>query len=106
MKIKNFTSPRTGRPVANQFIIEETGGIMGNFIKRETFQSYDSVIAQRTIWGENAIKGGRVDIVLDEKYWDYSVTTGKYRNEFLGEGIAETRAKIASGEYKLENLNK
>jgi len=45
-------------------------------------------------------------IYLDKYSWDYSVTTGKYRNEFLGEGIAETRKKIASGEYILTNLNK
>ena len=42
---------------------------------------------------------------LDEHYWDYSATTGKYRNQFLGEGIAETRAKIESGEYILIDLN-
>lgn len=37
---------------------------------------------------------------LNEKYWDYSATTGKHRNAFLGEGIAETRKKIKSGEYQ------
>ena len=44
-------------------------------------------------------------IYLDKHYWDYSRTTGKYRNEFLGEGIAETRKKIKSGEYRLVDLN-
>ena len=44
-------------------------------------------------------------ITLDIKYWSYSKTTSKYRNEFLGEGIAETRLKLKSGEYKLANLN-
>lgn len=39
-------------------------------------------------------------VYLNEKYWDYSVTTGKHRNEFLGEGIAETRKKIKSGKYQ------
>jgi len=33
--------------------------------------------------------------------WDYSRTTGKYRNEFLGEGIAETRKKIADCTYTI-----
>ena len=43
---------------------------------------------------------------LDEYYWDYSTTTGKYRNMFLGNwGINEAREKIKSGEYKLKNLN-
>jgi len=42
---------------------------------------------------------------LDEKYWDYSKTTGKYRNQFLGENKKETEKKIASGEYILTDLN-
>jgi len=99
MKVSNMTS-NSGREVANQFLITEKGGIMGNFIKREAFQSYASVIAIRTIWAD------RTDIVLDMNYWDYSTTTGKYRNQFLCETIEETRKKIASGEYKLEDLNK
>jgi hypothetical protein len=102
-KVENMTSPRTGTPVANQFIITENGGIAGNFIKRETFQSYDSIIVVRTIWGED--NGNEVRIELDETYWNYSVTTSKYRNDFLGETTQETKAKIKSGEYKLTNLN-
>ena len=81
-----MTSAR-GNTVPNQFIITDKGD--------EYFQSYKSIIAKRS-------KG---KIYLDDYYWDYSVTTGKYRNEFLGEGIAETRKKIASGEYILTNLN-
>ena len=59
-------------------------------------QSYNSVIVKidvnNTVW-------------LDEYYWDYSKTTGKYRNEFLMETKKETEKKIKSGEYKLVNLN-
>jgi|TARA_R100000479_G_scaffold54981_1_gene26072 hypothetical protein len=44
-------------------------------------------------------------VFLDKNYWDYSTTTGKYRNAFLGENIAETRKKIKSGEYILVDLN-
>lgn len=88
MKVSNFTS-NSGGAVANQFIITDGD--------KTTFQSYDSVIAVRY-----ADTGA---VFLDEYYWDYSTTTGKYRNKFLGEGIAETRKKIASGEYKLGNLN-
>ena len=76
-----------GNKVANQFIITDNGD--------EYFQSYRSIIAKRS----------RGKIYLDDYYWDYSRTTGKYRNEFLGEGIAETRKKIASGEYILTDLN-
>ena len=76
-----------GNRVPNQFIINNNG--------EEYFQSYNSIIAKKS-------KG---KIYLDDIFWDYSVTTGKYRNDFLGEGIAETRKKIASGEYILTDLN-
>jgi hypothetical protein len=62
------------------------------------FQSYDSIIAFKP--NDNR------RIQLDEYYWDYSRTTGKYRNMILNEGIADTRAKIKSKEYLLTNLNK
>lgn len=52
--------------------------------------SYGTLIA-------GIIKG---KVYLNENYWDYSSTTGKHRNQFLGEGIAETRKKIKSGEYQ------
>ena len=81
-----MTSAR-GNTVPNQFIITDNGD--------EYFQSYKSIIAKKS----------ESKIYLDEYYWDYSTTTGKYRNEFLGEGITETRKKIASGEYVLTNLN-
>ena len=88
IKVKQMTSNRSGRPVANQFIIYTSEG--------RYFQSYDSVIA---------FKDNKGNVTLDDYTWDYSRTTGKYRNEFLGEDIVETRSKIESGEYKLENLN-
>ena len=81
---------RTGRPVANQFIIFTKEGAY--------FQSYKSIIAFKP--NDNR------RIQIDSYYWDYSATTGKYRNDFLGEGIADTRAKIESKEYYLTNLNK
>lgn len=100
MKVTNLTSPRSGQPVANQFLITEEGrGANGNFIKKEVFQSYNSVIAERITWAD------RVDTVLDEYYWNYSVTTSKYRNLFLGEDKATTARKIKDGTYKLANLN-
>ena len=87
VKVRSMVSPKSGRPVANQFIIMTPQG--------RYFQSYGTVIAFIPLSGP---------IQLD-KDWDYSVTTGKYRNEFLGEGIAETRKKINSGEYQLVDLN-
>lgn len=90
MKITQMTSSK-GNPVANQFIINDS--------EFTAFQSYDSIIV-KTVFED----GVRVTY-LDDKYWDYSKTTGKYRNQFLGENKKETEAKIASGEYKLADLN-
>jgi len=58
-------------------------------------RSYSVIIAKR--------EGGKV--YLSKGYWNCSATTGKHRNAFLGEGIAETRRKIEIGEYTLTNLN-
>jgi len=74
-------------PVKNQFIIHTDKGCV--------FQSYNTVIAARL--------DGRV--LLDRRNWDYSRTTGKYRNLFLDEGIEDTRRKINSGTYELADLN-
>ncbi len=88
MKVKNITS-NNGNKIANQFIITDNNGT-------EYFQSYKSIIVKRTI----------NNTYLDEYYWEYSVTTGKYRNIFLNETKKETLKKIKNGIYKLTNLNK
>tara|TARA_R100001143_G_C3312719_1_gene110908 strand:+ start:527 stop:775 length:249 start_codon:yes stop_codon:yes gene_type:complete len=77
-----------GNLVTNQFIIRTSDA--------RIFQSYSSTIAR-------ILNSGQV--FLDEYYWDYSRTTGKYRNQFLNEGIVDTRKRINSGEYILTNLN-
>ncbi len=87
MRVSNMRSSHYNT-VANQFIIESPDGTY--------FQSYDSVIAFKPFDGK---------IQLDEKKWDYSLTTGKYRNQFLNETKKETEAKIKSGEYLLTDLN-
>ncbi len=99
MKVENIINSR-GNKVVNQFVITEHGrGALGNFIERKIFQSYKSIIAVRTVWDDDT------RIELDETYWDYSTTTGKYRNQFLGETKKETEKKIKSGEYVLVDLN-
>lgn len=70
MTVKNMTSASSGRKVPNQFIIRD------NATDRTTFQSYDSMIA--TIDYQNNT------ISLGED-WDYSRTTGRYRNQFFSE---------------------
>lgn len=77
-----------GEPAKNQLIIhdEKTG--------ERFFQSYNSIIVK--------IHKGKVTL---GKNWNYSVTTSKYRNLFLGETTKETQAKLDSGEYLYdENL--
>lgn len=89
MRVYNMSSPRTGREVCNQFVIEN-GGVT-------VFQSYNSTIAEIDRFNRT------ITIYPD---WNYSRTTGKYRNEFFYEegfgGLASTedlRKAIKSGEY-------
>ena len=93
MKVTNITSSN-GNKVANQFIItDEDNG-------HTYFQSYNSIIVKKYV-GQT-----QQHTFLDQKYWNYSNTTGKYRNIFLGETIKDTRAKIKNGTYILTDLNK
>ena len=92
IKVKQLRSATSGRDIPNQFIITTED--------RKIFQSYDSIIAVKINMGNE-----KDYIMLDKTYWDYSRTTGKYRNQFLGEDIKTTRKKIKSGEYRLADLN-
>ena len=87
MKMHNMTGPN-GRKIPNQFeIVDDDGAIY--------FLSYNTIIAKK--------QDGK--IYLDADKWDYSVTTGKYRNLFLGMDKAETEKAIKAGEIILCNLN-
>ena len=88
ISVRNMTSSK-GNLVPNQFVIRTSNA--------RIFQSYSSTIAK-------ILNSGKV--FLDEYYWDYSRTTGKYRNQFLNENMADTRKKINNGEYILKDLNK
>ena len=81
----------------NQFIVKE-GDV-------QYFQSYDSIIAKRLADTNAYIEPTKTLLFLDKTYWNYSKTTSKYRNQFLGETTKETQAKIDSGEYVLTALN-
>jgi len=71
-----------GNTIPKQFIITFDNGTV--------FKSYNSIIAVK--YKEKVYLG---------KHWNYSNTTGKYRNQFLNEGVADTREKIKSNEYKM-----
>lgn len=87
MKVRNLESSR-GNTVPNQFVIRTEDG--------RFFQSYDSIICFIPYDGK---------VLLDEKTWNYSRTTSKYRSQFLGECTNETKKKIEDGTYILTNLN-
>lgn len=99
IKVSQFQNDK-GVAVKNQFKIEykDKEGFMVY-----VFQSYDSIIAIKYV----EITDDKVSerIVLDSTYWDYSKTTGKYRNLFLGEDKKETERKIKEGIYQLCELN-
>ena len=60
-------SPRTGQPVANQFVISKPEGLY--------FQSYQTLIAFKP-------NDGSTPTVTES--WDCSATTLKYLKQFLG----------------------
>jgi hypothetical protein len=87
ISVQNMKS-NNGNTIPNQFEIITPDGIY--------FQSYSTIIAFRARDGK---------ISLDADKWDFSKTTGKYRNAFLRETRKETEKKIKSGVYQLVNLN-
>lgn len=87
--------------IKNQFII--FGSIVYNKKRwrTEIFQSYNTIIAlQVTMPNHSPIT------VLDNNDWDYSTTTGKYRNKFLNYNKNVTLKKINDGSILLMDLNK
>ena len=79
ISISNMTSS-SGREVPNQFIIRTSSGVM--------FQSYDSNIA---------FIPNDEEVIYLGRDWDYSVTTSKYRNQFLNCNKKELEAMIKEG---------
>ncbi|BAQ85199.1 hypothetical protein [uncultured Mediterranean phage uvMED] len=87
-KVVNMESSQ-GNKVPNQYIIDTPGKLI--------FQSYKTIIVMKDYQNEK--------IYLDKNAWNYSATTSKYRNIFLGESLNETLKKIENKEYILTNLN-
>lgn len=104
MKVKNMTS-NNGNKIANQFVISDcTIELPDDKYTGDMFQSYDSNIA---FIAYSCEKTGIIHkVFIDKIKWDYSVTTGKYRNIFLGEDKKTTQKKIDSGEFVLVDLNR
>lgn len=92
----------SGRPVANQFIIikyKDDGAYY------EYFQSYSAIVGERLVLLNE--QGGihKAFITLDEYFWNYSRTTSKYRNKWLGMNTQQIKQAIMSGVIKLRDLN-
>ena len=77
-----------GNKVPNQFIIWTD--------EEQFFQSYQTIIGRRDSEG---------NVTLDKNRWDYSVTTSKYRNQWLGMNTKEIKKAIDNGTIQLVNLN-
>lgn len=88
-KIENLTSSR-GKKIANQFIIKTDKG--------QFFQSYESIIAFKP-------NDQKEPILLDCKYWNYSSTTNKYRNQFLKCESKDIKKMTKDGNIIFVNLN-
>ena len=88
-KIENLTSSR-GKKIVNQFIITNEEG--------QFFKSYESIIAFKP-------NDPMEPILLDCKYWNFSSTTSKYRNQFLKCESKDIKKMTKDGDIIFVNLN-
>ena len=91
-KSHGFRNPHTNKIVNNHHVINLWND------KKELltrFYSYGTCIVQIV----------NSKITLDKYYYNYSRTTSKYRNMYLGLDSKQLTKKIASGEIELANLN-
>ena len=93
MIINNMKSNR-GRTIPNQYVIK-----LDNC---DVFQSYETVIAIRDYDYVN----GKYEVYLNKQYYNYSRTTSRYRNKYLGLTTKEIEQKIKAKEFVLITHNK
>ena len=74
--VLNMKSSR-GNKVPNQFIIWTD--------EEQFFQSYQTIIGRRDNEG---------NVTLDKNRWNYSVTTSRYRNQWLGMNTKQVKDAI------------
>lgn len=76
-------------------------------LNRETDQNLDlkDIYCLRDDWDEWVVNYNKPLVILDNLRWDYSTTTGKYRNIFLNEKKELTLKLIKNNTYLLANLN-
>ena len=101
MKISNLERLTNRNPIPNQFVIVESGKE-----KKRTFDYKITFLSWETVIAVQIIHYSKIKTILDEKYWNYTTTTAKYRDIFLDSTPTITLKNIKSGIYKLKNLNK
>ena len=85
MSVTNLQSPRSGKPVPNQFEIRVRDRII--------FKSYEKIIAIH-----NSSTG---ETLMNKDYWDTSATTLKYFKVWLG--TSQNKSNLYR--YILDNVN-
>ena len=65
----------------------------------------NDIYCLRDDWDEWVVHYNKPLVILDNLRWDYSTTTGKYRNIFLNEKKELTLKLIKNNTYLLANLN-
>jgi hypothetical protein len=88
-KISNLINNNNNKEVKNQFSITTENGIL--------FQSYKSIIC--------FIDQKNNKIYLDGKYYNYSTTTSKHRNNFLRVDNKTFNDNLKNNKYILTDLN-
>jgi hypothetical protein len=89
---RSALTTRGGNKAKNQFIEWHSDCTL--------FVSYETIIVKTTFDGN----GNRI-VYLDKHYFNYSRTTVRYRNEFLGVTTKQLEARILDGTYLLTDLN-
>ena len=88
-KVIPMLSARSGEPIRNQYVIR-TG-------KLYHFQSYDSLVASYDASSRILTLG---------LYWDYSVTTMKYLNQFIRQYCHPVHMKLPLGKSGADSIRK
>ena len=89
MIVKNMLSSRSGKPIANQFVVTVDN--------MEIFQSYKTVIAVR--------RANDTEVVLLDYNYSYSPTTSKYLYQFLGFKKDRINMKVQDNSIRIMDLN-
>tara|TARA_R110002020_G_scaffold53200_1_gene149108 strand:- start:4491 stop:4784 length:294 start_codon:yes stop_codon:yes gene_type:complete len=95
MKVENMKN-NNNNIVKNQFII--TAG------NKKYFQSYNRIIVmiEYDIYYSDEVLE---DIYIDPDYYDYSKTTTRYRNIFLGVSNDTFKKNLKENKYTFKSLN-